>query len=71
MKLRNASAYFAECEKIFDKYNGRPHWGKYHTKTPKEFAEIYPKWKNFLDIRNQCDPSRVFSTLYIDQLLGE
>lgn len=60
--------YFYECESIFKKYNGRPHWGKLHTMTSYEFEKLYPKWNTFLAIREQYDPNGLFLNGYLRRL---
>jgi hypothetical protein len=39
--------------------NARPHWGKYILR-PKEIKARYPKMNEFLQLREQLDPNRVF-----------
>ncbi len=51
-------APFAEIEKIFWKYGGRPHWGKIHTMTAAALAQIYPRhWQDFHEVRRALDPT--------------
>ena len=47
---------FGELEPIFDDYQGRPHWGKIHTKEQKQLSEMYPHWETFQAIRQELDP---------------
>lgn len=60
--------YFAEMEAIFDRYQGRPHWGKVHTKTEAEFAKLYPKWEDFKKLRAQLDPDRRFINDHLENI---
>ncbi len=60
--------YFAEMEAIFDRYQGRPHWGKVHTKTEQEFAALYPKWQEFKKVRERLDPKRRFINEHLEQI---
>lgn len=60
--------YFAEMEAIFDRYHGRPHWGKVHTKTEKEFAALYPKWEEFKHLRQRLDPQRRFINDHLENI---
>lgn len=49
---------FAEIEPIFQKYGGRPHWGKIHTMKAAELAKLYPKhWQDFQEVRKSLDPN--------------
>ncbi len=63
--------YFDAMETIFKKYNGRPHWGKMHTRTAKELAQLYPMWNKFQEIRNQLDPNGLFMNDYTKKLMVE
>jgi FAD-linked oxidoreductase len=64
-------AYFAAMEAIFRKYNGRPHWGKMHTRTAAELSQLYPHWNEFQAARQQLDPQRILTSPYIKTVLGE
>lgn len=58
--------YFSELEKIFLKYDGRPHWGKLHTLKAKHLAERYPKWEDFNRFRKELDPKGTFLNKYLE-----
>ncbi len=60
--------YFAEMEAIFDRYQGRPHWGKVHNKTEKEFAALYPQWEAFKELRQRLDPNRRFINKHLETI---
>jgi FAD-linked oxidoreductase len=60
--------YFAEMEAIFDRYQGRPHWGKVHTKTEQEFAALYPQWEAFKKVRERLDPKRRFINEHLEKI---
>ena len=62
--------YFAAFESITGSAGGRPHWGKMHTLDASRLAEVYPRFADFLQVRDQTDPQRRFSNLYLDQVLG-
>jgi FAD-linked oxidoreductase len=64
-------AYFEAIETIFKKYNGRPHWGKLHTRTAAELRELYPAWDKFQAVRQQLDPTNFFLNDYLQNLLVE
>lgn len=61
--------YFDAMETIFKKYNGRPHWGKMHTRTANELSQLYPMWNKFQEIRNQLDPNGLFMNDYLKKLM--
>ncbi len=62
--------YFREIERIFDSYDGRPHWGKHHFQTARTLAPRYPEWQRFAGIRDRLDPKRTFTNEYAETVLG-
>jgi FAD-linked oxidoreductase len=56
----NTSRLFDMCESIFRSVEGRPHWGKRHTRTREEFEELYPKFDDFRALRQKLDPQGRF-----------
>ncbi|UDY22371.1 D-arabinono-1,4-lactone oxidase [Nocardioides sp. Kera G14] len=62
--------YFALIEPILAAADGRPHWGKVHTRTAAEFADLYPRFNEFVALRDRLDPRRVFSNAYLERVLG-
>ena len=63
--------YFEEVQKIFIKYNGRPHWGKMHFLTKEYFQNQYPKWNMFSEIRKKYDPQNLFLNEHLKVLFAE
>ncbi len=63
-------AYFQHIEEIFRRYNGRPHWGKMHTRSAEELATLYPHWQDFRRIRATLDPHGMFLNAYLRTLFG-
>ncbi|HXX77356.1 MAG TPA: D-arabinono-1,4-lactone oxidase [Ktedonobacteraceae bacterium] len=61
-------SYFYYIEEIFKRYQGRPHWGKMHTRTAGEMAELYPHWHDFRRVRAALDPQGVFLNSYLRDL---
>ncbi len=62
--------YFDVIEQIFVSYGGRPHWGKRHSRSAEQLAEVYPQWRRFQAVRDELDPGRVFSNRYVKRVLG-
>ncbi|GIO34808.1 MULTISPECIES: D-arabinono-1,4-lactone oxidase [Paenibacillus] len=62
--------YFRDIEDIFRRYDGRPHWGKMHTRTAEELSGLYPKWDAFQEIRRQLDPLGIFQNDYLKKLFA-
>jgi len=56
----NTSRLFDMCESIFRSVEGRPHWGKRHTRTREEFEELYPRFGDFQALRQKVDPNGKF-----------
>ncbi len=57
--------YFTTIEKIFLKYEGRPHFGKMNTLAYDGFKSAHPHWNQFISIRNECDPQQVMINPYL------
>lgn len=66
----DARDYFAAAEAIFRAHDGRPHWGKLHTRTADDLRPAYPHFDAFLAVRNRLDPDRVMSNPYLERVLG-
>ncbi|MSO42475.1 MAG: FAD-binding protein [Solirubrobacterales bacterium] len=63
-------AYFRAVEEIMDGYGGRPHWGKRHFQTAATLAPRYPRWEEFLALRDRLDPRGAFRNAHLDRVLG-
>ncbi|NUO40958.1 MAG: FAD-binding protein, partial [Streptomyces sp.] len=44
-------AYFTAAERIFTAHEGRPHWGKVHTRDAEYFSGVYPRFGEFTALR--------------------
>ena len=62
--------YFGAVEKLFQEVEGRPHWGKLHTLDAATLRTRYPRFDEFLAVRNEVDPERRFRNAYLDRVLG-
>ena len=63
--------YTTELYRALLKYNGRPHWGKsFDSMTPDEAHRIYPKLREFLEVRRQLDPKGIFVNKPLTKNLG-
>jgi FAD/FMN-containing dehydrogenase len=51
-------------------YDGRPHWGKLHTRDYEYFASAYPRFADFLTVREKADPDRLFANDYTRRIFG-
>lgn len=63
--------YFAGVEQVLRHYDARPHWGKMHSLGVDDLAALYPRFDEFLDLRDQLDPERVFTNPYLEKVLGK
>ncbi|MFL4907552.1 D-arabinono-1,4-lactone oxidase [Streptomyces sp. MMS24-I2-30] len=63
-------AYFTLAERVFTAHEGRPHWGKVHTRDAAYFAELYPRFGEFTALRDRLDPDRRFQNDYLRRVLG-
>lgn len=62
--------YFREAEAVLKAHDGRPHWGKMHTREAESLRATYPKFDEFVAARNRLDPDRVFANPYLERVLG-
>ncbi|MPY31985.1 FAD-binding protein [Streptomyces adustus] len=63
-------AYFTAAERIFTAHEGRPHWGKVHTRDAEYLAGVYPRFGEFTALRDRLDPERLFQNDYLRRVLG-
>ncbi len=64
------TAYFGAVEEVALAHDGRPHWGKLHTRTAADLAPSYARWDDVLAAREALDPDRVFGNAYLTRVLG-
>lgn len=50
-------------------YEGRPHWAKVHEMSAEFFTKTYPKFQEFLSVRERLDPNGLFVNDYIKRHL--
>jgi len=62
--------YFREVERLYDDVGGRPHWGKLHTLGAAELRSRYPRFDEFVALREELDPERRFGNAYLERVLG-
>ena len=63
-------AYFGAVEAVMRDLDGRPHWGKLHTRTAADLGSTYPEFDAFVALRDRLDPERRFGSAYLERLLG-
>ncbi|MFL6681730.1 MAG: D-arabinono-1,4-lactone oxidase [Burkholderiaceae bacterium] len=62
--------YFDAVQAICLNHGGRPHWGKVHSLKAPQLSRLYPRWDDFLALRERMDPSGRFLTPYLRSLFG-
>jgi L-gulonolactone oxidase len=62
--------YFTAAERIFTAHEGRPHWGKIHTRDAEYLSGVYPRFEEFTALRDRLDPERRFQNDYLRRVLG-
>jgi len=62
--------YFAVFESIVNSVGGRPHWGKMHSLDAAMLRSRYPRFDDFLAVRDALDPERRFGNAYLERVLG-
>ena len=67
----NDAEYFKFFWDLGREYDARPHWGKMHDYDAEYFRTVYPKFDEFVALRERFDPQRVFTNPYLDQVLGK
>lgn len=63
--------YLAIVEPVFHKYQGRPHWGKWHSLRAEQLTALYPHWSEFHGLRRELDPQGRMLNPYLRELFGE
>ncbi len=61
--------YFRFAEEIFLAADGRPHWGKMHTRTAVDLAPALEHYDDFVAVRDRLDPDRLFGNEYTTLVL--
>jgi len=62
--------YFDAVQAICLNHGGRPHWGKVHSLKAAQLSNLYPRWDDFLALREKMDPQGRFLTPYLRGLFG-
>ncbi|MGC5017124.1 D-arabinono-1,4-lactone oxidase [Micromonospora sp. DT47] len=62
--------YFRAVEEMATALGGRPHWGKLHYRDAESLAPVYPRFADFLAVRDRLDPDRLFTNDHLDRILG-
>ncbi|SFF47811.1 FAD-linked oxidoreductase [Fontimonas thermophila] len=63
--------YFAPIAELFERHDGRPHWGMIHELSAEQLRSLYPRFDDFRALRRRCDPRGVFLNPYLATLFDE
>ncbi|AKU17919.1 D-arabinono-1,4-lactone oxidase [Luteipulveratus mongoliensis] len=68
---RDHTAYFDAFWSLLRSIpEARPHWGKMHDLDAGDLRKVYPKFDDFVALRDELDPNRVFENPYLAKVLG-
>ena len=62
--------FMRDVEDILRAHDARPHWGKIHFRGAEELSGLYPRWGEFMAMRDRLDPDRTFRNDYTRQVFG-
>jgi FAD/FMN-containing dehydrogenase len=57
--------YFRACAEVFDRFGGRPHWGKVNYLGGSALAAAHPRWDDWWRARDRFDPKGTFLNGYL------
>ncbi|MFI0407780.1 D-arabinono-1,4-lactone oxidase [Actinomadura sp. 3N508] len=63
--------YFRGVEDLMTALDGRPHWGKLHTRDAAYLEKVYPRFGDFRALRDELDPDRRFANPYTARVFGD
>lgn len=61
--------FFSMVEPILRRHGGRPHWGKLNSLKARDFAALYPRWREAMEVRRTLDPQGRMLNDYLKGLL--
>lgn len=62
---------FGLAEAIFQRYGGRPHWGKLHSLKAADLARLYPRFDDYRELRRRLDPQGKLLNAHLRGIFGE
>ncbi len=62
--------YLRACDTLFAEFGGRPHWGKLHFMTADRLARHFPRYGDFVAMRERFDPKGTFLNAHTRALFG-
>lgn len=67
---RPDEVFYPQFWKLLMPLDCRFHWGKYMPKDPAYMKAHYAKWDDFMALRDEMDPKRIFVTQYWSDRMG-
>jgi len=67
-KVIDYKAYFNDVHDIFAAHQGRPHWAKVTHYSKEELSAQYPKWNDFVQLKNKLDPKGMFMNDFLKRI---
>jgi L-gulonolactone oxidase len=67
---RDYEGLIRDAEAVFDRYDGRAHWGKHHTQGAADLESLYPEWEQFRELREELDPDGLFLNDHLRDVFG-
>lgn len=58
------------AERLFSQMAGRPHWAKDFTVGADYFADVYPRYREFVALRDHLDPTGALSNAFTLRVFG-
>lgn len=62
---RHAERFIRGVEDIAYELGGRPHWGKEFEATPEYLESVFPRYRDFCELRAEMDPDGVFANDFV------
>ncbi|MGO7133517.1 D-arabinono-1,4-lactone oxidase [Rhizobium leguminosarum] len=63
-------ALLRDVDAIFERHDGRPHWGKHHFMTPARLERLFPRYDAFKRLRKELDADGLFLNDHLRGLFG-
>ena len=67
---KNTDVFMNEFKPTIVKYAGRPHFGKENILSASELEQHFPNYADFVRIRDELDPKKLFANPYFESLFG-
>ncbi|WKN30150.1 D-arabinono-1,4-lactone oxidase [Porifericola rhodea] len=66
---QNLKELLPKIESVLQAYDVRPHWGKMFTLPAKRLRALYPKFTEFMKLKEEYDPEGKFSNTFLEERL--